>query len=125
MASGGKNLPQKKYKSIPTGNSSCCRLCKSTAKIHFKKSLRKGKQILLITAEDIFGKSLEKGELPHLLCRPCERRLNNFRSFKAIIIQSQSSFERVKRCVEVSPFVRCPSSKSVKDSEKSITPGLF
>jgi len=107
------------YKSIHIGTSSCCRLCKSTGKIHLKNLFAKANRVLLITAEDILGKFLEKGELPHLLCRPCERRHNNFRSFKANIIESQSSFKRVKRCVEVSPSV--PRSK---DSEKSSTRGL-
>ena len=44
---------------------------------------------------------------------------NNFRSFKATIIESQSSFKRVKRCIEVSPSVCRPISKSSKDSKKS------
>ena len=123
MASGGKNTPQKRYKSIHIGTSSFCRLCKSTGEIHFKNLFAKANRVLLITVEDILGQSLQKGELPHLLCRPFEKRLNNFRSFKATIIESQSSFERVKRCVEVSPSVRRPS-KSSKDSEKSSRRGL-
>lgn len=124
MASGGKHTPPKKYKSIHIGTSSCCTLCKSTGEIHFKNLFAKANRVLLTTAEDILGKSLEKGELAHLLCRPSERRLNNFRSFKATTIESQSSFERVKRCVEVSPSVPRPMSKSLTDSEKSSRRGL-
>lgn len=119
MASGGENTPQKKNESIHIGASPCCRLCKSTEEIHFKNLFEEANRSLLITAEDILGKSLEKGEFPHLLCRPCESKLENFRSFKATIKEAQSSFERVKRCVEVSPSVSRPTSKSSTDSEKS------
>ena len=119
MASGGEKTPEKKNESVLIGTSSCCRLCKSTDEIHFKNLFEEANRSLLKTAEDILGKSLEKGELPHLLCGRCEGKLNNFRSFKATIKESQSWFERVKRCVEVSPSVRRPTSKSSTDSEKS------
>ena len=116
MASGGENTPQKKNESIHIGT--CCRLCKSTDEIHFKNLFEEANRSLLITAEDILGKSLEKGELPHLLCGSCEWQLDNFRSFKATIKEAQSSFERVKMSVEVSPLVRRPTRKSSTDSEK-------
>ena len=67
MASGGKHTPPKKYKSIHIGTSSCCTLCKSTGEIHFKNLFAKANRVLLITAEDILGKSLEKGEC-HIYC---------------------------------------------------------
>ena len=41
-------------------------------------------------------------------CRPCERRLKNYISFKTVISESQSSFETVKRCTEISPSVPRP-----------------
>ena len=56
----------------------------------------------------------------HLVCRRCERRLNNFRAFKAMITENQNHLqrserqERVKRCIEVSPSAP-RTLKSVKD----------
>ena len=62
--------------------------------------------------------TLPRNELrPHLLCRPCERRLNNFKAFRAMITESQSHFQRsdrVKRCIEASPSAP-RTLKSAKD----------
>ena len=44
--------------------------------------------------------------------------------FKAKIIETQASFERVKRCIEVSPSVPRTSSKSARDSQSSRRRGL-
>ena len=51
---------------------------------------------------------------PSLICRPCERRVNNTISFKNIIFETQKSLlkaSRSKRCVEISPSVLKPSVK--------------
>ena len=41
--------------------------------------------------------------LSRMICRLCERRVNNFKAFKKTITKTQTSFERIKRCIEVSP----------------------
>ena len=111
------NTPKKTYTSSFI---KCCRLCGSVKDaLHclFKKATKE----LLALAEAVFGGTLQRHELrPNLVCRPCERRLNNFRAFKAMITESQSHFqrnerqERVKRCIEVSPSAP-RTLKSAKD----------
>ena len=101
MASGNKDIqetPKKISKSSTAANISCCRLCKSVGDISCWKNIyAKGNRALLAAAEDVYGRPLRKDKfLPHLLCRPCERRLKNFISFKTVINESQSSFETVK-----------------------------
>ena len=115
--------PKKTYKSS-SANLSCCRLCRSTTEIHFKNLFATSNRPLLSAAEQIYGQSLKKDELPHLLCRPCERRLKNFKEFKVKITETQDSFQRVKRCIEVSPSVPRTSSKSAKDSAEKRRRGL-
>ena len=122
MSSG--NLPQtpkKVYKSSGNTSSSCCRLCKSVGDTSCWKNLfGKRNRPLLATAEIIYGSPLIQDKtLPHLLCRPCERRLKNFEIFRVAIKESQSSFQRVKRCIEISPSVARTLSKSAKDSANS------
>ena len=100
----------------------CCRLCGSVKDaLHCKNLFKKATKELLALAEAVFGGTLQRHELrPHMVCRPCERRLNNFRAFKGMITKSQSHFqrnerqERVKRCIEVSPSAP-QTLKSVKD----------
>ena len=63
---------------------------------------------LLAVAETLHGKSLPRGDFPHLVCRPCSRRLNNTKLLQDQIDKSQASFEskmseRFKRCIEISP----------------------
>ena len=102
------NTPKKTY---TTSVIKCCRLCGSVKDaLHCKNLFKKATKELLALAEAVFGGPLQRHELrPHLVCRPCDRRLNNFRAFKAMIAESQSHFqrnerrERVKRCIEVSP----------------------
>ena len=80
---------------------------------------------LLGVAEEVYGRPLLRKvneELrPHLLYRPRERRLKNFKEFKGIISQSQRYFERserVKRCIDVSPSAP-RTLKTAKDQETS------
>ena len=114
---------EKIYQSSNNRNSSCCRLCGLLKDVNYCKNLfvEANKQLLAV-AEDIYGRSLLRKvneELrPHLLCRPCERRLKNFKGFKGIISQSQRYFERgerVKRCIDVSP----QTLKTAKDQKTS------
>ena len=98
--------PQKIYTGSKSVSLSCCRLCKSVGDIsHWRNLYSKGTSQLLATAEDLYGKALPRSDvLPHLVCRPCERRLTNFRKFKTTVSESQASFEvKVKRCLEESP----------------------
>ena len=69
------------------------RLCKSVGDVSFPKNMyAKGNRALLAAAEDIYGRPLRQDNLlPHLLCRPCERRLRNFIAFKTVISESQRS----------------------------------
>ena len=41
--------------------------------------------------------------LPSLLCRPCERRLDNFNKFRKIVCEVQSGLIHKKRCINESP----------------------
>ena len=98
--------PTKIYSASKSVSLSCCRLCKSVGDIsHWRNLYRKGNSQLLATAEDLYGKALPRSNvLPHLVCRPCERRLTNFRKFKITVSENQASFEvNVKRCLEESP----------------------
>lgn len=121
MASG--NLPQTPKKVYKSSGSSCCRLCKSVGGTSSWKNLfGKGNRALLATAEIIYGSPLIQDKaLPHLLLRPCERRLKNFENFRVVIKESQSSFERVKRYIEILPSLTrtLPKSAKAKDSANS------
>ena len=77
----------KKIYPVSSNTKSCCRLCKAVSDSdHCRNLLGKGNGMLFVAAENIYGSSLQRGEsLPHLLCRPCERRLRNFMAFKTLI----------------------------------------
>ena len=97
--------PKKVYAASSHVTTSCCRLCKSVGDIaHSKNLFAKNNRALLAAAEELYGGSFSQSELlPRLICRPCERRVNNFKAFKNTITETQTSFERIKRCIEVSP----------------------
>ena len=127
--SGLPKTPKKVCKSVGANVINCCRLCKSFGDVSYWKNLfGKGNRTLLATADNIQGNPLLCSEsLPHLLCRPCERRLNNFIVFKSTIIQAQKSFntgERIKRCIEVSPSAPRTLKSSKARDEGSIRRGL-
>ena len=108
--------PKKTYPSSDNGNQSCCRLCGSVKDFKYCKNLfKKSNKELLAAAEAVYGGTLPGNELrPHLLC---ERQLNNFKAFRAMITESQSHFQRsdrVKRCIEAS-LLAPRTLKSVKD----------
>ena len=118
--------PKKIYLSSDSRHPSCCRLCGSVKDVKYCKNLfAKANKELLTAAEDVYGRPLprkEQEELrPHLLCRPCERRLKNYKEFRAMITESQNYFERserVKRCIDVSPSAP-RTLKSAKDQKTS------
>ena len=90
MSTGNiQQKPKKISKSSTTANVSCCRLCKSVGDVSCSKNIyANGNCALLAAAEDIYGQPLGQDKLlPHLLRRPCERRLKNFISFKTVIVK--------------------------------------
>lgn len=112
-----KDTPKKHYKkvSVSTQNSRC-RICKSVVDpYHSKKLFRNANQSVLRDAESVYGGPLPQEDcLPHLICRPCERRLNNAIQFKNTIQETQRLLGenlRSKRCIEVSPSVVKPPAK--------------
>ena len=110
--------PKKVYAASSHVNTSSCRLCKSVGDIaHPKNMFAKNNRVLLAAAEELYGGSFSQSELlPRLVCRPCERRVNNFKAFKKTITETQTSFERIKRCIEVSPSApRAPKSSKVNE----------
>lgn len=93
-------------KSVGSKRLNCCRLCKSFDNVsHWKNLFGKGNWALLAAAENIhINPVLHVESLPHPLCRPCERRLNNFIAFKSMIIKTEKSYntgERIKGYIEV------------------------
>ena len=110
----------KKIYPASSNATSCCRLCKAVRDSdHCRNLFGKANRTLLVVAENIYGSSFQRSEsLPHLLCRPCERRLRNFIAFKALISESQRSLERAKRCMEESPSAH-RSLKTSKATETS------
>ena len=119
MPSGNlSQTPKKVYVSL---SSSWCRLCKSVRDTaNWKNLFRKGNHALLAKAEIIYGSPLiQDKKLPHLLCRPCKRRLKNFENFRVAVKESQFSFQRVKRCIEILPSVAHTLTKSLKAQDSA------
>ena len=118
--------PKKIYQSSSNRNPSCCRLCGFVKDVNYCKNLfAEANKQLLAVAEEVYGRPLLRKvneELrPHLLSRPCERRLKNFKEFKGNISESQRYFERsdrVKRCIDVSPSAP-RTLKTAKDQKTS------
>ena len=119
--------PKKNYRSSSNRNPSCCRLCGFVKDVNYCKNLfAEANKQLLAVAEEVYGRPLlrkyQNEELrPHQLCRPCERRLKNFKEFKGIISESQRYFERserVKRCIDVLPSAP-RTLKTAKDQKTS------
>ena len=84
-------------------NVSCCRLCKSVGNTsNWRVLYSKGNRLLLVVAEELYCDANPRSEfLPHLLCRPCERRPNNFSVVKSTISEIRASFKlKVNRCID-------------------------
>ena len=117
MASAG--TPKKLYvKSTPKKNISRCRLCNSVQDPKRCKNLfGSANKIILQHAEAIYTNKLPQfNGFPHLICRPCERRLNNAIAFKKCISETQKSLAddtRSKRCIEQSPSAVRPAANVV------------
>ena len=112
-----KETPKKLYqKQSGLTITSRCRLCNSVASPQHSKNLfRHSNRATLRSADVIFGGELTKdSKLPHLICRPCERRLKNFNEFKGVITETQRLLRQdvgSKRCIDLSPSVAKPSAK--------------
>ena len=114
-----KNTPKKLYGTQNLENSSCCRLCKSVGDPALRYNLfSKTNSEILALAEHIYGRSLPKVEgLPQLICRPCERRLRNFSTFKKTIFETQTTLTKFKRCSKDSPGPLSRQAKSLKTQD--------
>ena len=112
-----KDTPKKLYKKREESTvTSRCRLCNRIADPgHSKNIYRRQNQTILRNAEIVYGGNLpQDSNLPHLICAPCERRLNNFIQFKKVITDTQREIQesvRTKQCVEISPSISRPSAK--------------
>jgi hypothetical protein len=113
-----KGTPKKVYTTKHVSiDPSSCRLCRAVGDAsHWKNIFKPSNRPLLIIAEALCGEKLiEDASCPHLLCRPCERRLKNTTQFRNVIVETQKSLREshscVKRCVEVSPSVPIPPAK--------------
>ncbi len=92
-------------------DASSCRLCGSVEdKTHSKNLFKNNNRELLHLARSLSGERLLLHEnLLELICRPCERRLGNFKAFRSKIQESKKSEQFGKRCVEISPSVVPPA----------------
>ena len=110
-----KDTPKKFYSKRPSAErSSCCRLCKAVVdRRHSKDLFGCANRDILNNAQGLYGNVLRlDNSLPHLICRPCKRRLDNATKFKTLIEETQKSLEsefRSKRLVDTSPSVAQPS----------------
>ena len=125
-----KETPKKRYLKSITAEvySSSCRLCKAVVdKNHCRDLFKPSNRAVLKNVENIFGDNLPRdNSLPHLICRPCERRRTNAIAFKNVIIETQKSLEaeiHSKRCLEISPSVVQPSTSRLRGSVSSLTSG--
>ena len=109
-------MPKKVYAKSNLDSKSMCRLCCSIIDPkHCKNLYNKASVNVLASAELLYGGKLLRGDsLPHLVCRPCERRLDNFMKFKNMICDNQDSMMRQKRCIELSPSAPTADEKSAK-----------
>ena len=109
------NQPPKKV--FYSADSSLCRVCATVCDRDHSNNLFSERNCgLLVVAETLHGKSLPRGDFPHLVCRSCSRRLNNSKLLQDQIDKSQASFEskvgeRFKRCIEISPSALRRQSK--------------
>ena len=86
------------------------------------KSLRQSRNRLPLAEELLYGDALPLCEfLPRLLCRPRERRPNNFRVVRSTISESQVSFLlKVKRYIERGVVLRAAYAQKFEGQERII-----
>ena len=118
MASAAsQNTPKKYYpRASKLSGISRCRLCNNvTDPVHAKNLYRDTNKTILRNAGQIYSSALpSESGLPHLVCRPCERRVSNAVQLRNVIAETQQVLRkdlREKRCVEVSPSIEKPPTK--------------
>ena len=112
-----KETQKKYYPKSSSASESKCRLCGGIFEKYCKNLFAKRNENLLRTAEIInCGTLVCEDGFPNLLCRPCERRLDNFAKFRKIVCVVQNSLSRKKRWIEVSPSAPISSAKSSRGS---------
>ena len=93
-----KDTPKKLYqkRTESTVRVSRCRLCNSVVDSKYSKNLfRDQNRTVLPNAERIYGREYpHSGNLPHLICAPCQGRLNNAIKFKGIIKETQRVYKK-------------------------------
>ena len=122
-----KETPNKVYRSLDSNiDLSSCRLCRAVGDPSHRKNLYKpSNRDLLKIAEVLCGYPIvQDSRLPHLVCRPCKRRLNNCLELQKVIQkteqslqQSKSGTTRVKRCISVSPSISRPQKSRLSSSK--------
>ena len=126
-----KETPKKVYKT-PNYNFdlSSCRICGGVGDPSHRKNLFKTQnQALLKIAEHLCEHPIVRDSgLPHLLCRPCERRLNNCLELQKVIQktedgirQRQAGGTRVKRCIDVSPSISKPPKSRASSTSLTVS----
>ena len=110
------NTPKKFYekRAQSTGSISRCRLCNSVTDKKYSKNLyRAQNRSVLLNAERFYGGELPQNDsLPHLICAPCERRLNNAVKFKEVVQETQRVLREdvhAKRCISIYTKAACQS----------------
>lgn len=123
-----KETPKKVYRALnPAIDPSSCRLCRAVGDASHRKHLfRPSNRALLKIAEQLCGHPIvQDSSLPHLLCRPCERRLKNALEFQKVLLKSNAIYQetsRVKRCVDISPSSqRPPKTRPVSSTPSAKT----
>ena len=119
-----KETPKKVYRALdPPIDPSTCRLCRAVGDASHRKHLfRTSNRPLLMIAEQLCGHPIvQDPSLPHLLCRPCERRLKNTSEFQKVLLETEEIYQRrqtsrVKRCVDISPSIRRPQKSRLVSS---------
>ena len=92
-----KETLKKVYRSVDSAiDLSYCRLCCAIGDPSYRKNLFKpSNRALLRIAEVLCGyRIVQDPRLPHLVCRPCERRLNNCLELQKVIQKTEESFQQ-------------------------------
>ena len=112
-----RGMPKKFYKSPSVLTViSRCRLCYSVGDPkHCKYLFGAANRAIYCNAESVYGSELPSSiEHLHLICRPCERRVNTVIQFKQTIGEMQRKLRQevcAKCCVDFLPSVTTPAPK--------------
>ena len=119
-----KETPKKVYPKSAIDSGCKCRLCGGIfEKARCKNIFKKGNEGRLRSAEIVKGGALicEEG-FPHLLCRACDRRLENFEKFRKVVRDVQNGLTREKRYTVVSPSAPVSRAKSLRSHNLDARP---